>query len=214
MNMTFEEYVERAIITESISARKIAKALLPIDIDARWIYSIALWFIGLVCNKTNIRLLHAALGLNTEVAEMLSAYVAGFKNGSVDTKNLKEEIGDAYWYLAIAYDAFFKEFGGTIDEIESEDYYESTHLIIAVGEYTDIVKRRIFYDGYDIKPAQLLSCLDEIHSILDALCKLENFRKEEVLRDNIEKLKKRYGKKFTGNRALNRDTVKELDHIQ
>lgn len=58
------------------------------------------------------RLLHAALGMQTEAAEFSDALKkALFYGKPLDVVNLKEEIGDLFWYLAIAVD----ELGTTFD---------------------------------------------------------------------------------------------------
>jgi len=52
-----------------------------------------------------MRLLHAGMGVSTEAGEFLDAlkkYV--FYGKPVDEVNLKEEIGDLFWYCAIACD--------------------------------------------------------------------------------------------------------------
>jgi len=57
-------------------------------------------------NPKMIRLLHAAMGMQTEVAEftdMLKKHI--FYGKPLDEVNLKEEIFDQTWYLAIAIDA-------------------------------------------------------------------------------------------------------------
>ena len=57
-------------------------------------------------NKNDQRLIHAAMGLQTESAEFTDAlkkYV--FYGKEVDKTNLKEELGDMLWYMSIAFDA-------------------------------------------------------------------------------------------------------------
>lgn len=59
------------------------------------------------------RLLHVALGLQTESAEFsdaLKKYL--FYGKELDRVNLKEELGDLMWYLAIAFDVL----GTTFEE--------------------------------------------------------------------------------------------------
>lgn len=55
--------------------------------------------------RTLARLMHAALGLATETGELLNALLLHVENGTpLDTVNLGEEIGDLFWYLALAMD--------------------------------------------------------------------------------------------------------------
>lgn len=57
------------------------------------------------------RLLHAGIGLSTEAGEFLDALKKHiFYGKELDRVNLKEEIGDLFWYLAIACDELDVEF--------------------------------------------------------------------------------------------------------
>ncbi|QMP18283.1 nucleotide pyrophosphohydrolase domain protein [Vibrio phage phiV141] len=61
----------------------------------------------------NPRLLHAGLGMLTEAVEFLEAlHKAALKGEPVDKVNLGEELGDQFWYQAIAAD----ELGTTFDK--------------------------------------------------------------------------------------------------
>ena len=89
------------------------------------------------------RLLHAGIGLSTESGEFLDALKKHiFYGKELDRVNLAEEIGDLFWYLAIASDELKIDF-------------------------------------------------------------------ESVMSKNIEKLKARYGEKFTEEKAENRDLDSE-----
>lgn len=79
-----EDYIEQALRTESYDLESIANRL-----TTPWV----------------IRLNHVADGLCTEAGEFKDAmkkYVYYGKN--LDSVNLMEEIGDIFWYLAIACD--------------------------------------------------------------------------------------------------------------
>lgn len=66
-------------------------------------------------NPQNARLLHGAMGLCTEAGEFMDAMKkAVFYGKPIDTVNLKEELGDILWYIAIIIDALGDT---TIDEI-------------------------------------------------------------------------------------------------
>lgn len=84
MNITNEEYVNAAILTESS------------DFDA---------IIKRFSDPRIIRLLHSAIGLCTESGEFLDQLKRVLFYGKpLDTVNLIEEIGDQNWYQAIAID--------------------------------------------------------------------------------------------------------------
>jgi len=57
------------------------------------------------------RLLHAGIGLSTEAGEFLDALKKHiFYGKELDRVNLKEEMGDLFWYLAIACNELGVEF--------------------------------------------------------------------------------------------------------
>lgn len=94
-------------------------------------------------DEKTINLLHGAMGLSTEANEILDHLKkVVFYGKEVDIVNIKEEIGDLMWYMAI----FLREL--------DIDFYESLEI-------------------------------------------------------NINKLKARYGEKFSSEAALNRDLDKE-----
>lgn len=64
-------------------------------------------------NRT-ARLVHGALGLATEVGEIQDILKKHIVAGrEIDTKHLKEELGDVCWYMALILD----EIGSTFDEV-------------------------------------------------------------------------------------------------
>lgn len=84
MGDTNRKYVQDAVRAESADMEKIGYRL---------------------GSKTNVRLLHAAMGMSTESAELLDALKKHIFYGKpLDITNLKEEIGDIMWYIAIACD--------------------------------------------------------------------------------------------------------------
>lgn len=79
--MTPDEYVKAAVRTESA-------------------------VMGLVVQGTEMRLLHASMGLCTEAGEFQDPIKKRlFYNKPLDLVNLEEELGDAMWYVALACDA-------------------------------------------------------------------------------------------------------------
>jgi len=89
------------------------------------------------------RLLHGAVGLVTESAEVLDAFKKHIFYGRVlDYVNIKEELGDVLWYIAI-------------------------------------------------------------------MCNEMDIDMESIMQVNIDKLKKRYGDKFSNEKAIDRDVKTE-----
>jgi NTP pyrophosphatase (non-canonical NTP hydrolase) len=96
----------------------------------------------------NIRLLHGAIGLSTEVGEFQDALKKHvFYGKELDRVNLSEELGDMFWYMAIIADELGVDF-------------------------------------------------------------------ESVMKTNIDKLKARYGEKFTEEKAEKRDLNKEREILE
>ncbi len=91
--MNSNEYIKNAIRTESVDFKAIE---------------------GRLCEKSNIRLLHASMGLSTEAGEFLDSMKKHLFYGKpLDKINLAEELGDLFWYCAIVAD----ELGVSFEEV-------------------------------------------------------------------------------------------------
>ncbi|MFN5538469.1 MAG: nucleoside triphosphate pyrophosphohydrolase family protein [Candidatus Melainabacteria bacterium] len=124
--MKNQEYIKNAIVTESKNYAVVKDRF----------------------DEKNIRLLHALMGLTTEAGESLDALKKHLFYGKpLDEVNLKEEMGDLFWYLAIMADTLGVSF-------------------------------------------------------------------EEIQERNIEKLKARYGEKFTDEKAINRNLETERSILE
>lgn len=115
---------------------------------------------------------------------------------------------------------------GVTDHDESGEYFMGLrcstharllHYVLGVGteagELQDAVKRVIAYN----KPLDNVNIKEEIGDVLwylARLCALTNLTLEECMERNIEKLKARYGEKFTEHAALNRDLAKEREVLE
>lgn len=142
----------------------------------------------------NIRLLHAAMGLVTESIEVGQA---------LSHEDVREEIGDIYWYLAIACD----ELGVSFDDLEGAEVDGTidpwTGVISSVGEFLDLQKKWIFY-GRAIPKERLVAVLSQLYEHLARELDASDYRLDEILAENIAKLKARYGDRFTEEAAVNR----------
>lgn len=88
--MESKEYISDAKRTESTNFSEIAQR---------------------ISSEETIRMLHAAIGLVTEAGELQDALKKHiFYGKSLDKVNLKEEMGDLFWYLAILADTLGVEF--------------------------------------------------------------------------------------------------------
>lgn len=158
--------------------------------------------------EPNHRLLHAAMGLSTEGAELI-AYT--------DKQNLVEELGDVLWYVALACD----ELEITMDEAEEASIGSDEkgitaleNLILAANEILDEMKKSTFY-GRKIDLPKVVKNLGLVISAVAEIADEEAMTfLDEIMEANIEKLRKRFSEgTFTQEEALNRDVCSELNHI-
>jgi len=135
-------------------------------------------------------LLHSALGMTTEIIEVAMA---------PDEANLKEEMGDVMWYVAIG----CHHFGVTLTAaIEAAPDSDRGGLEI-VGDYVNHLKRLIFY-GKPVPEQAMVGLLGELIVGLQETCGEYSFDFKAILEANIAKLRKRFPDKFTEGNALNR----------
>jgi hypothetical protein len=193
--MEFNEYRELAIRTESRDMELIRERFR---------------------NGNLIRMLHAALGLSTEVAEFFESLE---KNDSI---NMREELGDLFWYMAVAFDAAREEYGKAVlmpgaGVIWMGLNLEETQraLLQAVSEYVDIIKKTIFYDEHCLEVKTLESLLMRIYKLITwAVGVVGAGKPGAVFAENVEKLRKRYGEKFNTQGSLCRNVEDELSHLK
>jgi len=148
--------------------------------------------------------LHAVMGISTEIEELLDNYGDG---NTMDRINVLEEISDVCWYLAILHREY-----PTIDRFENiavkVNRDEPFGCILDLNKSTlklmDIMKKKIFYNKpipHDAFNNLVLLVDTDIHW----LCDYYDIDIKEVYQVNIDKLKARYGDKFTSDKAINRD---------
>lgn len=163
----------------------------------------------------SIRLVHAHLGLSSELAE-IEACLADFDD--FDKVNFAEELGDMLWYVAVAADALERSMP-VPDRVPEHISLRDTKrdLVVAVGMFADDLKKHVFY-GSPLREAtmanQLQSVVDQINGLIELhASQLEEAGApasfEEVMRANIAKLAKRYGGEFSSENALDRDLDEE-----
>jgi len=140
-------------------------------------------------NAGSPRLLHATLGIVTELMEYEDA---------VDDNNALEELGDIYWYVAIAAD----ELGLTFDELK-EQSPSSVFYHEIVGGLCDVMKRSCFYGVHTDIP-RFTKYIGMLLHWLDWACKMNDTTPEERMTANIAKLRKRFPEKFTTQDAVER----------
>jgi hypothetical protein len=157
------------------------------------------------------RILHGAIGLCTEAGELLDAFE---KNTGLDLVNIKEELGDIYWYLAILHrDIPGIERGDERYALKQNPLNHAIRLTVFSTELLDQLKKKIYYGkDFDIKEANRL--VNTIEDHLSGVAVEYKFTKEDILETNINKLKARYGEKFSSDAAINRDLDTERKTLE
>lgn len=196
--MNFSRYIKAAIQTESIPVLTYS-TVVPEAIGNATI----------VRNRRVTRLLHASIGLVTETDEL--------KNYSSFT-NWVEEIGDCFWYLAIAADEL--DWNPTLRvKLPSPEVQPTVGDLLAAmstaaAELLDQLKKQVFYG----KALDKLLVIDQLNVYWDTVGQLlsqsEDLTLEKVWEANLKKLAKRYPDlEFNKVYAVERDIKNELSHL-
>ncbi len=170
-------------------------------------------------------LLHAAMGLVTEVGEMLQGSAFRLVE-DFDRVNAIEELGDLEFYASLARQAI----GVTRDEVvigasifEFADsltmpkndaemlsgYVDGVkYLAIHTSELLDMVKKNLFY-ARPISIEKAIRVMAMIAFYLEMTTKILGVERATVIERNVAKLKKRYGSAFSADKANNRDLDSE-----
>ena len=158
------------------------------------------------------RLLHAAMGLVTEIGELYE---------TTCELHLAEELGDICWYLALGLDAL----GVNWDDVEiipEDDFFKAVRgetsdqtLVILSSELLDMLKKFIFY-GREIQLEKAASHLVMMKNALHWALIYSNpdLTLEMITEANMKKLKARYPDKFTEQAANVRDVNAEYDAMK
>jgi hypothetical protein len=158
--------------------------------------------------------LHSVAGLFTEVGELVDAYKRHwFYKKDLDRVNLKEEIGDILWYIAIGLHA--------LEEVQFPEYlplqYKGLSERFLLGKLTihsaQAISQGYCYDNEDWRE-NFSYCLINLLKYLECFAETVGTSLQEAAYLNIVKLAKRYPEGFTEFNALHRDTVNELSHIE
>lgn len=190
--MSLETFVKDACRTESPNF----ELLIPGLPDAE----------GEVESYDTARLVHAAFGMQTETAEFSEEILVSRAKGvDVDVVNLREELGDILWYVAIACDELKLNFTSLVASPKGARGVGADHSITAVvADFTDILKKSIFY-GKPLDVTKVSAVLERLVGDISELCGILDTNLEAVVAKVSDKLKTRYPDKFTEESATNRD---------
>jgi len=133
--------------------------------------------------KDNI--LNGLLGLYGEIIEFLTASEDGELN----------ELGDCYWYTAL----LFHTTGLELLNIKKA----KNNLIVNIGLLFDHFKKH-FFQGHSLDSNLVQVLLSEIKFHLDDYATSINSSPEEVMKYNVNKLKKRFPEGFEVEKSINR----------
>lgn len=155
-------------------------------------------------HEPNRRLLHAAMGLVTEGAELLDY---------VDDANFLEELGDIMWYVAVGCDVLEVTIHEAVEHSPGDRLIHLDpvgRIVLNAGDILDALKKSIFY-GRAYDPNRIVALLGEITLCVSELADSIGKTLEDVEVANLAKLHKRYkGGTFSEEAANNRDVKEEM----
>ena len=144
---------------------------------------------------------HALMGFVDELSELNMAI------NKMDLTNVREELGDFFWYLQLAcyahtipmqnLDKYVCTFNGV--EHTAQELVED--LMHHIGLYASLLKKTTFYGKDADNPSHILA---QIYYALAYICVYYEFELHEILQENQDKLKARYPEKFTEQDAIER----------
>lgn len=154
---------------------------------------------------------HMVLGINTEVMGEMPGAIA-----KEDLVNFKEEVGDAFWYIAnycniwnieptLEIDLSKSKFDSVkLDKSDAGQFMILFTIAENIAELQDLDKKLLAYG----KPADLqkrTDLINTIYSMLEYFCHVLGINTDRVRENNIEKLVARYPDlKFDADKAINR----------
>lgn len=155
------------------------------------------------------KLLHAVIGCLTEVEEILDNYDGNTLVTAIDKQgSIGEEISDVAWYLAI----LFRELKPVIEPTNNYNVEDPFSLLMDFTKtnlkFLDLLKKKIYYNK-SIDSDVLSSLTVTMYNQMMDYCKLYNIDVSLILDKNIQKLRSRYGDKFSSEKAINRDLETE-----
>lgn len=95
-----------------------------------------------------------------------------------------------------------------INQVDADVLHAALGISTESAELLDAIKKKMFYN----KPIDYVNCDEEIGDLLWYIAIYLNAREisfEQVMKQNIAKLKSRYPDKFTSENAINRNVEKE-----
>lgn len=141
-------------------------------------------------NKAHM--LHMAIGISGEVGELaIPIYKTIYDKQKVDIDNIKEELGDIWFYLEGLEQSLdlISERSGCEVEINIEK--EILSLSVSASHVLDIVKKHAIY-GKELDISNLRDYIGYIKLDLFNMTSYFGLKTEDIIQANITKLNKRY----------------------
>jgi len=161
------------------------------------------------CGKKDELLLHAVMGILTEMEELLDNHMTE----NPDETNRGEEVFDGFWYLAILAREYNLEIPSSVTSSFEDPFEIVLNIIKKSLKILDFLKKKLYYNK-PINQDLLVLHVNEIISLFVSYAGIYNINMEEGFDRNISKLRARYGEKFSSERAINRNLQVERDILE
>jgi len=200
INSDTVEYIDAAVRTEKVPHFEVRQEVY-VSGDHRF----ALASFPGITGELKMRLLHSALGMMTEIVELQAAL------RKCDWVNVAEEVGDVFWYWAVAMRAC--GFTSMPARAPSTSFMRNEArtgepLIAAICEWGDLVRRDAIH-AKPPKPEDVAQRLFDVYDEACTLCEAVEIDPLQVMRRNIAKLRVRFPEKYDGVRFDQRDLEEE-----
>jgi len=166
---------------------------------------------------------HGAIGISGEVSEIHEAfYNANFLPDKIDTVNLQEELGDICWYIAnmctaLKYDANWAlpqtKVEQSADEGLDNFLLKSIKMSVISGNIMDAFKRKIYYN-VELDKGKLIDWLNQLIKLVYGMAENLKIALPIVQQKNVDKLRERFGEKFSEHAASNRNLEAEREILE
>ena len=148
-------------------------------------------------------IINGALGLCGEAGEVMELLNVAYVTPAYKNKKICEELGDVLWYCA----ELNVWLWGEPRDLEGDALPEFTGargLFLAVTRVADMVKKATM-QGHEMSAKQISDVVGSVVRIVGELAKMYGFSIEQIERENIAKLKRRYPYNFDSARSINRE---------
>lgn len=157
------------------------------------------------CEEKYQRLLHASIGILTEIEEILPNYKNNILVNDINEQgSISEEISDVAWYIAILFREYKISF--ELNSVKSSRRSNDilNDIIIFTIKMLDPLKKKLYYNK-DINDSTIIETSFKLYYLVLEFCYVNKIDLDTSLEKNISKLKARYGEKFSSEKAINRD---------